>query len=196
MKKTMISSAVLATVLFAAPAAAQEKNFSGFTVTALGGFDAVRLKDVDTGYKINKDGFTYGGAVGYDYTVGSVVVGAEGELTGTTAVYRATLSGVESKIKVGRDLYAGVRIGVPVASNILLYGKAGYTNARLKASVSGGGVSFSEGTNFDGYRLGAGAEVKYGQIFGRLEYRYSDYGSKQGLDLGRNQVLAGIGYRF
>ena len=71
---------------------------------------------------------------------------------------------------------------------MLIYAKAGYTNAR--ASVTGFG-----GANFDGIRAGAGVESHARQQLAdsvRAEYRYSNYEA----DLSRNQGVIGLGFRF
>lgn len=200
MKKTIISSAMFAAILLASPAAAQEEgsNFSGLTATVLGGFDSVRVKDVTINETDSQNGFVYGGAIGYDYNMRGAVIGLETELTGATTKRRVEAGNDFAQIKAGRDIYVGARIGTTVTDNVLLYAKAGYTNARFRYSESIGGVSYSEGENYDGYRLGAGAEVAYGQMFGRVEYRFSDYGRPEDGDLAlkRHQVVAGFGYRF
>ena len=93
---------------------------------------------------------------------------------------------------VGIQVVVGVvRVGVPVgdARDTLLYFKGGYTNARFTAESNGVEASTDE----DGYRLGAGVEHKFGtNVSAKVEYRYSDYGD----GVNRNQVVAGIGYRF
>lgn len=189
MKNILIASAMLAGVSIAAPASAEEaSSFSGPTIAVLAGYDHVALKA--GGVSEGKSGFAYGAAIGYDFDLGSIVVGGEAEAMGSTTDYSAG----GASLSADRDLYAGVRAGYKVASNVLLYAKGGYTNARAKASF--GGLSGSD--ELDGYRLGAGAEVAYGKWFGRVEYRYSDYGQYQntGVSVDRNQVVAGFGYRF
>ncbi len=191
MKNTIAATALIAGLSFAAPALAQEEgSFTGLSVTALAGFDSVKFKAGSDSE--SKSGFAYAGAVGYDYAFDQkVVVGIEGEIAGSTTKY--TLPGIGS-LEAGRDLYVGARAGVVVSPNVLLYVKAGYTNAKLKAYAGG----FSASDDLGGYRLGAGGEVAYGKAFGRLEYRFSDYGEydNTGLKITRHHVMAGIGYRF
>ena len=102
-----------------------------------------------------------------------------------------------AKISAGRDLYAGARLTVAASDKVNVYFKAGYTNARLKASVAGtiDGVSgsISDAANGDGVRLGAGAQFAIrGNTYLGLEYRYSNYEA----DVTRNQLAATVGFRF
>ena len=47
--------------------------------------------------------------------------------------------------------------------------------------------------NRDGVRIGAGMEHNLtDRFYGKIEYRYSDYGS----DINRNQAIVGVGIQF
>lgn len=198
MKHALVLGAAL--FAFAGSAVAQEASkFEGAKVGVLAGYDNFRVKEQELGSG-SKDGFLYGITAGYDYSLGSVIIGAEAELSGTTIKE----SDEEFKGSLGRDLYVGARIGAPVSDNVMLYAKAGYTNARLslKADLGDdlGRLKYSQ--NFDGYRLGAGVEYAMDKAFARLEYRFSDYGNLQvfGLETGlsskRHQVAVSGGFRF
>jgi outer membrane immunogenic protein len=159
----------------ATPAFAQADQapapFTGGHVEAVSGLDHVgAFGDGDSGV-------VYGGAIGYDLQRGHVVFGAEGEVTGSSVE--------DSGVRAGRDLYAGGRVGFVVGDSTLIYGKGGYTNAR----VTFGGA----GANFDGYRVGGGVEHDFGRFYGKVEYRYSRYDDAE---LNRDQVVAGVGIRF
>jgi len=77
-----------------------------------------------------------------------------------------------------------------VAPNVLLYGKIGYSNARVE--VTSGNVSDS--TNLDGVRAGAGLEWQFrnAPLSLRAEYRYTNY--EQGVE--RHQGTVGLAFRF
>ena len=80
---------------------------------------------------------------------------------------------------------------------MLVYGKAGYSNARVgldyEDGTSSDALDFDEGENLDGIRVGAGLEFALGpNSYAKTEYRYSNY--EQGFD--RHQVVAGFGFRF
>lgn len=201
MKKFAIALVALG---FATPALAQnEPSLSGPWIAAVGGWDHVVLTDgSDSG---TKSGVTYGGAIGYDRDFGTVVLGVEGELSGSSvkeAANNLLVAGDSAELKAGRDLYAGARLGFKVGPQIMIYGKAGYTNARATVSYTFGATTGTVSDNLDGYRLGAGVQYTQGHMFGRLEYRYSDYGDfrfdgvSTGISTGRHQVAVMAGYRF
>ena len=179
----------------AVPAAAQDSApFSGLRVEGVVGYDAADVEGE------NSDGVTYGAQVGYDVRSGNAVFGVEGEATDSTVdecVNDVTVAGDELCVGAGRDLYVGGRVGAAVSDNVLLYGKAGYTNARVGLDyddgTAGDALDFEEGENLDGARVGGGVEVALGpNSYAKTEYRYSNY--EQGFD--RHQVVAGFGFRF
>lgn len=212
------------TMLAAAPAFAQEatpaENFDGLHAEVVAGYDHSRsgsTKDIDTNADIKQsiDGVVFGGSVGYDVAVGSnLTVGADAEVTTSTAKWDNN-NGVPNtfnlgRVKAGRDLYAGGRIGYAVSPSTLVYVKGGYTNARFNLEGRDGTTSLRQRLDTDGYRVGAGVEQKFGtNTFARLEYRYSKYSkgeydynggtpdsSRFTLDTDRHQVVAAVGVRF
>jgi outer membrane immunogenic protein len=159
------------------------------------GFTGVRAEGL-VGYD---ETLTYGGALGFDFQSGRAVLGVEGEyLESEDEECGPTVVPVGGQVCafVGRDLYLGGRIGVAIAPNTLLYGKAGYTNIRIGAFLDGGtgggnNLLFSE--ELDGVRVGAGVEQKLGRnAFIKGEYRYSNYEAGQR----KHDGVVGIGFRF
>lgn len=205
MKKIIVAAAAAAA--FATPAFAQEEsNFGGFKAGVVLGYDSTKLEIEDEGG--SKGGFLYGVTAGYDLQLGRAVLGVEAEVTDSTTRKRAAdllKAGDRAKLSAGRDLYIGARAGVAFNPTLLGYVKAGYTNARVKLNYDGvpATTSFTASDNLDGYRLGAGLEYSpKGNFFGRLEYRYSDYGKfkyqgvNTGVETSRHQVAVTAGYRF
>lgn len=194
MRKLVLAASLAAMPFVATAAVAQEAaNFTGPRVEGLIGWDRVQTN----GGK--DDGVTYGLGVGYDMAVGNgLIVGLDAELSDATTKECGNFATNVDKLcfRAGRDLYAGARVGVPVTSNVLLYGKVGYTNARYKLKYqdnAGGATNFSDAKNYSGYRLGAGAEYAITpQAFVKTEYRYSNW--EDGLS--GHQVLGGFGFRF
>ena len=187
--------AALAAGTLATPAFAQDQgNLSGFRVEGLVGYDRPSVEDE------NADGVVYGVGVGYDFQSGGAVFGIEAEASDSTANERVAgfaLPGDELRVRAGRDLYVGGRVGAVVGSNTLLYAKGGYTNARVRVDyedgTAGTAADFTDRTNLDGVRAGAGAQFGIGSnAYVRTEYRYSNYES--GVD--RHQVVGGFGFRF
>jgi outer membrane immunogenic protein len=200
MRTKFIAAALFASSTLAAPAFAQDSGstFTGPRAEAVVGWDRVEDSSLNGG---RRDGIVYGGQVGYDFQAGSAVIGMEGEVTGATTKDTANgvlVAGDQLRTKAGRDLYAGARIGFTVGDKTLIYAKGGYTNAQFKTEYNSGATNVSTRDNVDGWRLGAGAEVKLtDKVYAKAEYRYSKYDdNSSGVDAKRHQVLGGVGIRF
>jgi outer membrane immunogenic protein len=175
-------TAALSLVLLAAPfagaasAQAPKADFTGSHAEIVGGWD-----QTDIGPNLPaREGVVYGVALGHDWMAGDFRVGLEGEFGG---------SSVEGRIgggtqRIGRSVYAGARLGLPVARRVMLYVKGGYANGRFSGPVSYTG---------DGWRVGGGGEFTLGaRVFLRTEFRYSDYSrTARG-----QQAVAMLGLRF
>lgn len=202
MKNVLLAATALAAI--SAPAHAQEaSNFGGAKIGAVIGYDKVRLEVEDESG--SKDGFLYGVTAGYDFDLGSAVVGIEGEFADATTketVGDLAVDGFEASLRAERDLYVGARLGFKASDTILIYAKGGYANAKFKLTATDGVDTLTASDELDGYRIGAGVEYTNGQAFGRLEYRYSDYGRYKvdgvdtGIDASRHQVAVVGGWRF
>ena len=219
MKTTAALLAAGSMLAAATPAMAQDSAFDGFRVEALAGYDISQAgssvdNEADEDNDQSIDGFNYGVGAGYDFTVGNVVLGLEGELTDSTAEVEFTDGDIETfglgNVETGRDLYVGARVGVLAQPDLLLYAKGGYTNARYNFKGSFDGEDYNARVDTDGFRIGAGAEYALsGNTYAKLEYRYSNYsdaeidyeGDLADVDLGeidvdRHQIMAGFGFRF
>lgn len=192
--RNLVLAALLAGTM-ATPALAQDPApFSGLRVEGIVGYDRTDVEDEGS------DGITYGAQVGYDVQTGGMVVGVEGEASDSTVdecVSDVDVAGDELCAQAGRDLYAGARLGAAVTPNMLVYGKAGYTNGRValdyEDGTAGTALDFERGENLDGVRVGGGLEFALGpNSFAKTEYRYSNY--EQGFD--KHQLVAGFGFRF
>jgi outer membrane immunogenic protein len=216
--RTILLGLVAATAL-ATPALAQDVNpaFTGFRVGALAGYDGIRPgssedSDLD-GDNETVNGLLYGADVGYDFALSGILVGVEGEYTGSTGKVETERTNPNffgfGRVSTGRDLYVGARAGILAAPETLVYVKGGYTNARLNVLASDGTTDSRENFELDGYRLGAGVEQALGtRAYAKLEYRYSNYSqadfqfrdgattSNFDIDTDRHQVVAGVGIRF
>ncbi|PAX08314.1 outer membrane protein [Sphingomonas lenta] len=200
MRKLLLTPMALGAALAAVPAAAQAQTaesvpHSGLRAEALVGYDALTSGE-------DSDGVAYGGAVGYDAAVGGITLGAEGEYTQSSIKGEEgnlLVSGDSARVTLGRDLYVGGRVGLPVSPATLVYGKAGYTNARINTRYTAGATTVRDKANADGLRLGAGVEQKIGsQSYVKAEYRYSNYKEIEDFDIDadRHQLMAGVGIRF
>lgn len=152
------------------------------------------------GQRAGGDGFTYGAIAGYDIGAGKLRVGPElGISDSTQKDCRADpAAGVNARQceRADRDLYAGVRLGYVASPKLLVFGKAGYTNARFATRLTGLSTTPNEREYADdhsGYRLGAGAEYAVTpNVYVTGEYRYSHWEH----DVHQNQLLGGVGLRF
>lgn len=220
MKKTLFLIATCTAAVIAAPAAAQEETdaFSGFRIEGLVGYDSVRpgsTEDIDNADDLDQsiDGLTYGVGVGYDMPMGGVVLGVEGEWMqskASTEYDTAAFTGFGvANASAGRDLYAGLRVGVPIGTSALVYAKGGYTNTRFDILATDNVTDTKTDVDLDGWRAGAGVELALSKnLFLKGEYRYSNYAKGEAeapsglesdrfdVDLDRHQVVAGLGVRF
>lgn len=205
----------------AVPAQAQEDHsFTGPWVAGVGGYDKNQAgsstdNDADDTDDQSAEGVVWGGAVGYDVDLGTMVVGGEAELTESTADTNSLDGDPENfglgSVEAGRDIYVGARAGFKATPSTLVYAKAGYTNARYGFLGTDGTVEDEQHIDVDGWRVGAGVEQKIGSnAFAKLEYRYSNYSNAEvdfepegipdtdpvNVDLDRHQVMASVGWRF
>lgn len=195
----LIAAALLAGTA-AAPALAQDATpvaaGTGPRIEALIGYDAP---------KDDSNGLMYGVGAGFDFQVGKLTAGIEGEYSETNAANDCFEDVLQAGDKlcagIGRDLYAGGRIGAVVGGHNLVYVKGGYVNTRLRAEYDDGGngaLDTKTSESLDGVRAGVGVEFNIPTLgfgsaaFIKGEYRYTNY--EQGFE--RHQGVAGIGFRF
>jgi outer membrane immunogenic protein len=197
---TLIAALMAGTL--ATPAFAQDEpgatitpappSMTGFRIEGLVGWDHTEILDDDDG------GILYGVGVGYDFQAGRAILSIEAEANDSTNNGCITgLANANDRLCVtsGRDLYIGGRVGFMVGRNVLLFGKAGYTNARYITEYDDAtaGIHDRFGQNLDGIRVGAGAQFGVGRnAYIRTEARYSNY--EGGGD--RGALLAAFGFRF
>ncbi|USU05589.1 porin family protein [Sphingomonadaceae bacterium OTU29LAMAA1] len=203
-----VARALILTIPALIATTAQAQTFSGPHVEAVAGLNHDKREVL--GRDLKDDSFVYGIGGGYDVRTGNVVIGALGEITGTTnkncGTYdiKATMQTPSFAGRVctrgQRSLFAGARLGYVVGDHTLGYVLGGYENVRSKSSVDGtlGGVMENRDShiNENGFRLGAGLEhALSSHAFIKAEYRYSRTGP-QGPTSERHQLLSGIGFRF
>jgi outer membrane immunogenic protein len=196
--------AVTISAAVAVPALAQngDPDFTGAHVEGIVGWDNF---SAGSGESDSKDDLVFGGALGYDFEAGGVVIGAEVEFTGSGVSASTPALNVPSdnfRLEGDRDIYVGARLGYAATANWLIYAKAGYTNLRVEttyeAGVSGAVIT-ENAADTGGLRVGAGLEYKFnGGLYVKGEYRYSHYGdiADYDIDVDRNQIVIGMGYRF
>lgn len=194
-------------------------SFTGPRVEVLLGYDVTKAgSSVDDDANVDNDqsieGLLYGIGAGYDFDLGKVVLGAEAEISDSTAKTKFDNGDFEGfgfgHVKANRDLYLGARVGAKVGPEMLLYAKGGYTNAKFDVLSNDGTRELRQDIDLDGWRIGVGAEHRLGKnAFAKLEYRYSKYeegeidfdgdipdSDRFDVDVDRHQVVASVGVRF
>jgi len=186
----------------AAPAvsdAAPAFSWDGFYAGVSGGYGWNRLKATEDGdtEKHSFDGGRFAGFAGYNAEVApSVVLGVEGDLGYAWGKKTIELSKVSSGLNGSARLRAGYAI-----DRALIYTAGGYTATNSKIKTPFGNTS----ETLNGWTIGAGIDYAFtDNIFGRLEYRYNDFGKKtytvQNLSadgkLSDHVVNVGLGVKF
>ncbi len=140
------------------------------------------------------DGAQVGGTIGYNYQMGQIVLGVEGDDAWNQA--RGSKAGAISKST--NVATARGRIGYAV-DRVLLFTTAGYAGGAVDRTV--GGASASDWHN--GYALGGGMEYAFtSNVSAKAEYLYTDLTSKSETavpsraGLTANTVRMGVNYRF
>ncbi|MGB3391081.1 MAG: outer membrane protein [Pseudaminobacter sp.] len=151
----------------------------------------------EPGNEISTDGFLGGGFAGYNYQADSFVAGVEADIG--YGGFDGDNAGTEVDGGVNGSLRA--RLGYAVTPDILPYITAGGAAQSLK--ITEGGVS--DRNTLLGWTAGVGTDVKItDQVFGRVEYRYTDYGSEdfttgggtREVDAKDHRIQFGIGMKF
>ncbi|MCB1498663.1 MAG: porin family protein [Bauldia sp.] len=148
------------------------------------------------GPSLNPDGWMGGVFAGYNFqTSGMAVFGLEGDFMFNGAEDKGRGFTVDNEWNGTLRARAGIAI-----DRFLIYGTGGLAVGNL--NVKNGKTSDS-GTHA-GWTVGGGVETAFtNNIIGRLEYRYTDYGTniydtvpKTKVDYNSSQVMVGIGYKF
>lgn len=142
----------------------------------------------------NFDGGRFGGFVGYNWQFSNgFVAGVEGDLN-----YDWNENSYAGDFDMDTGFSGGLRGRVGYAfDRALLYAAGGWTMTNI--SVEGPGVDDDD--TLHGWTVGAGLDYAFtDNFFGRVEYRYNDYGDGDlgGFDTDFNQhiINVGIGVKF
>ena len=148
------------------------------------------------------EGTNLGVEVGFDAAAGPLVVGAY--VGGEFGETQITNIGRPYRFETGPNYTVGGRVGI-VSRSVLVYAKGGYSNGKLKPLVLTGGDAaiFNDyDRSRDGFHVGGGAEFNLsGGLYGKVEYLHHRYDratfpAGDELRFSRNQLIAGVGFRF
>lgn len=148
----------------------------------------------------------FGGVeVGYDLALGSQFVAGVYAGVEVTDTRLGSAGDRPYEVETGRNFTLGARVGIPLSTQAMIYGKAGYSNGKLNVDFLPG----SDPTLFDdydssrsGFHVGGGAEIPVlARAYTRVEYVFSKYekfdvGSTLELPFSRHQLVAALGMRF
>jgi outer membrane immunogenic protein len=201
-------------------------NWSGLYVGAYAGgsFGTVNWDDIPfpsftNGNSFSTTGFTAGGLAGYNYQIGALVIGAEGEYgydgRNGGASYNSTFVP-----PLRHEQFAGTYMGRIRAragfavNNILLFvaGGVSFADAKLTFSNPANGFTQSVDTAYTGFNLGVGGEYAFTQNWiARIEYIYDGFGKQvynygnppnpnhfdnRNVSWSENTIRASVAYKF
>lgn len=187
-------------------------SWSGFYLGLNGGygFGTSDWSSAATSGSVDPKGALVGATVGYNYQMGSWLLGAEGDIDATWISGSTTSGTGVCAGGTGCDTHntflgtARARIGYAGWDKVLPYVTGGGAVGAIKMSPNTGG---SETATKFGWAAGAGLEYAYDRTWSvKLEYLYTDLGtatcgaSSCGTDTDvsykANLVRAGVNYRF
>lgn len=149
------------------------------------------------GPDVETEGFAGSGFVGYNWQNNNLVYGIEGDVGYSGMDGSAGANHVEG----GLNGSIRARVGVAATDRVLIYGTAGGAAERVEVS----NVLGNDDKTLLGYTVGAGVDAKLtDQVFGRVEYRYTDLGSDtfntggiaQEVGTSDHKVSVGLGVKF
>lgn len=159
----------------------------------MAGYDASELPDKDGPETMAAI------AIGHDWQRDGWFIGVEAELGSSHAdktLRNYAAPGDVIRVAYGRDISAGLRIGLPVTRRLSAYAKGGYANSFMTVEYQGSGTdlhSFVRPGALDGFYTGAGVELALSHRWlVRSEYRYANFHD----GLYRHQGVVAVGLRF
>lgn len=168
-------------------------DWSGVYLGAFGGYSFGRFAD-DNGNTLGADDFVLGGFGGVNFQNGDIVYGVEGDIG------YSFIDAVAGNL-LEQGVFGSLRGRIGYAFDpVLIYATAGVAATNLTVDTGGP----QETNTHIGWTAGVGADVLLTEnVFGRLEYRYSDYASQpyavvggERLSFDDHSIRLGIGFKF
>jgi outer membrane immunogenic protein len=184
------------------PTAANAQDFNGPSVGVQGGWvrNDLRNPTTDAGVvpvEASRDSAILGVYAGYDKTIGNIVLGAEGAINfGTSDAVSGRSGSSLYSIDPRRSIDLTARAGYLVTPSTLVYARGGYTNDRVRTTITTAAASTIASEDRDGWLVGGGVErAIMPHLSARAEYRYADLSNGDG-KYDRHEVLTGLTWRF
>jgi outer membrane immunogenic protein len=182
-------------------------NWTGFYVGVNAGYGWGNSNwDVPASFTVKPKGWLFGGTVGYNYQVGSMVYGVEGDFDWSDVKATATCGAFACETRQRWLGTARGRLGYAV-DRFLPYITGGVAMASIQANNNDPAAPGGSATR-TGWTLGGGVEYAFiGNWTAKLEYLYVDLGSfncttcfagatTNNISFKENIVRAGINYKF
>jgi outer membrane immunogenic protein len=186
-------------------------NWTGFFVGINGGGAWGRLSfdlpGVPTG-NFNTNGWLGGGTVGYNYQMGQVVLGVEGDIDWANVRGNTPCLGGVFSCQTQNDWLGTARVRAGYAfDRILPYVTGGLAVGNIKATVPGFGIGTASDTNA-GWTAGGGVEFALvGNLSAKVEYLHVDlgtlscggacgFGTNTNVKFNEELVRGGLNFRF
>jgi len=128
---------------------------------------------------LGHDGYTIGGLFGYDQQFGRIVVGAQADYAFTDFAASGGINGMAG-FSADMDYQWSIvgRVGILPHDDWLFSILGGWTWAGYDVAAWAGDDSVAFPDDFDGWTLGGSVDGRItDNIFARLEYRHTDFGS-------------------
>jgi outer membrane immunogenic protein len=181
-------------------------NWTGFYIGINGGYAWGKSEWTVPPVSLKPTGWLLGGTLGYNYQVGSFVLGIEGDYDWAN-VKASSACAVIFTCETKNSFLATVRGRLGYAFDRWLpYITGGVAYGDIKATASLGPFSASSSKNKIGWTLGGGLEYAFlGNWSGKIEYLYVDLGNfdpgfvaplTSSVSLQENIVRAGLNYKF
>jgi outer membrane immunogenic protein len=189
-------------------------SWTGFYIGVNGGYGWSKFEGTGTfgSDTVNAKGWLAGGTIGYNYQIGSFVIGAEGDFDWADVKYDTPLFAGTLTLKNDYYATAAARFGYAF-DRILLFGKVGGAWTRDKYDGNDGtGGTVTATSNRSGWMVGGGVEYAVWQnISAKLEYDYLSFNGvtpsfttggglsvvgTSSVSLKTQIVKAGLNYRF
>jgi outer membrane immunogenic protein len=129
------------------------------------------------GGSLDMKGFLGGGQLGYNWQIGSFVIGAEGDVQYSAQKQTDTTAGITSEAKIPWFGTARGRVGYAFDS-FMVYATGGAAWTNFKVSASALGLTVSTETTKAGWTAGGGVEWMFMPRWSvKAEYLYIDSGT-------------------
>lgn len=180
-------------------AGAQAQGFNGLYFGGQIGHDSynMNVQDEDLDGTLGGNGIEGGIFAGYNLGLDGFVVGVEGQFGLSDASIGIATPGLEYTASARESWGLSARAGAMVTSNTLLYAHTGWTKTKFKEEVTLTGITESDKSRLDGWRIGGGLEVLVTeQVTARAEYSHVRYERSAGVRPTNNSVQLGLAWHF